>query len=56
MTFINLKRIIIFISMADFLRDFLIGGVSAAVSKTAAAPFERVILLTATNTRFNYIR
>lgn len=31
--------------MADFLRDFMIGGVSAAVSKTAVAPIERVKLL-----------
>jgi len=29
----------------DFLIDFLMGGVSAAVSKTAAAPIERVKLL-----------
>lgn len=29
----------------DFARDFLIGGVSAAVSKTAVAPIERVKLL-----------
>jgi len=29
----------------DFLLDFLMGGVSAAVSKTAAAPIERVKLL-----------
>ncbi|KAI4378328.1 hypothetical protein MLD38_015819 [Melastoma candidum] len=28
-----------------FLVDFLVGGVSAAVSKTAAAPIERVKLL-----------
>jgi solute carrier family 25 (adenine nucleotide translocator) protein 4/5/6/31 len=28
-----------------FLVDFLMGGVSAAVSKTAAAPIERVKLL-----------
>jgi solute carrier family 25 (adenine nucleotide translocator) protein 4/5/6/31 len=31
--------------MADFLRDFMIGGVSAAISKTAVAPIERVKLL-----------
>lgn len=30
---------------AGFLTDFLMGGVSAAVSKTAAAPIERVKLL-----------
>lgn len=30
---------------AGFLADFLMGGVSAAVSKTAAAPIERVKLL-----------
>ena len=30
---------------ADFIKDFLIGGVSAAVSKTAVAPIERVKLL-----------
>lgn len=29
----------------SFLADFLMGGVSAAVSKTAAAPIERVKLL-----------
>ncbi|KAH0722069.1 hypothetical protein KY289_005113 [Solanum tuberosum] len=31
--------------MTSFLVDFLMGGVSAAVSKTAAAPIERVKLL-----------
>ncbi|XP_077220664.1 ADP,ATP carrier protein 3, mitochondrial-like [Tasmannia lanceolata] len=30
---------------SDFLTDFLMGGVSAAISKTAAAPIERVKLL-----------
>jgi solute carrier family 25 (mitochondrial adenine nucleotide translocator), member 4/5/6/31 len=30
---------------SSFLSDFLIGGVSAAVSKTAVAPIERVKLL-----------
>ncbi|MQL05547.1 hypothetical protein EI015_26095, partial [Escherichia coli] len=30
---------------AGFLIDFMMGGVSAAVSKTAAAPIERVKLL-----------
>lgn len=29
----------------SFLKDFLVGGVSAAVSKTAVAPIERVKLL-----------
>jgi len=29
----------------SFVQDFLIGGVSAAVSKTAVAPIERVKLL-----------
>lgn len=29
----------------SFIIDFLMGGVSAAVSKTAAAPIERVKLL-----------
>ena len=29
----------------DFVRDFLIGGVSAAISKTCVAPIERVKLL-----------
>ena len=29
----------------SFLIDFMMGGVSAAVSKTAAAPIERVKLL-----------
>eukprot|EP00344_Euplotes_crassus_P008032 CAMPEP_0196996664 /NCGR_PEP_ID=MMETSP1380-20130617/2488_1 /TAXON_ID=5936 /ORGANISM="Euplotes crassus, Strain CT5" /LENGTH=309 /DNA_ID=CAMNT_0042412703 /DNA_START=26 /DNA_END=955 /DNA_ORIENTATION=- len=32
-------------SVAGFVTDFLMGGVSAAVSKTAAAPIERVKLL-----------
>lgn len=32
-------------SANDFIRDFLIGGVSAAISKTAVAPIERVKLL-----------
>ncbi|KAG5361882.1 ADP,ATP carrier protein 2 [Yarrowia sp. C11] len=31
--------------MSDFLVDFMMGGISAAVSKTAAAPIERVKLL-----------
>jgi solute carrier family 25 (adenine nucleotide translocator) protein 4/5/6/31 len=31
--------------LASFAIDFLMGGVSAAVSKTAAAPIERVKLL-----------
>jgi len=31
--------------MPPFVIDFLMGGVSAAVSKTAAAPIERVKLL-----------
>lgn len=31
--------------MGIIIRDFLMGGVSAAVSKTAAAPIERVKLL-----------
>lgn len=31
--------------LSGFLTDFLMGGVSAAVSKTAAAPIERVKLL-----------
>ncbi|KAM7492229.1 hypothetical protein LguiA_035150 [Lonicera macranthoides] len=31
--------------LGDFMVDFLMGGVSAAVSKTAAAPIERVKLL-----------
>jgi solute carrier family 25 (adenine nucleotide translocator) protein 4/5/6/31 len=29
----------------NFMKDFMIGGVSAAVSKTAVAPIERVKLL-----------
>lgn len=32
-------------SSGNFVRDFLIGGISAAVSKTAVAPIERVKLL-----------
>ena len=32
-------------SFQHFMIDFLMGGVSAAVSKTAAAPIERVKLL-----------
>lgn len=30
---------------SNFVNDFLIGGVSAAVSKTTVAPIERVKLL-----------
>lgn len=30
---------------ASFMKDFLAGGISAAVSKTAVAPIERVKLL-----------
>ena len=33
----------------SFLIDFMMGGVSAAVSKTAAAPIERVKLLIQVN-------
>jgi solute carrier family 25 (adenine nucleotide translocator) protein 4/5/6/31 len=33
------------LGMPPFMVDFLMGGVSAAVSKTAAAPIERVKLL-----------
>ena len=29
----------------NFMRDFLVGGISAAVSKTVVAPIERVKLL-----------
>jgi solute carrier family 25 (adenine nucleotide translocator) protein 4/5/6/31 len=29
----------------NFVKDFLVGGISAAVSKTAVAPIERVKLL-----------
>ena len=32
-------------TMSGFLTDFMMGGVSAAVSKTAAAPIERIKLL-----------
>jgi solute carrier family 25 (adenine nucleotide translocator) protein 4/5/6/31 len=31
--------------LAKFVLDFMLGGVSAAVSKTAVAPIERVKLL-----------
>lgn len=31
--------------MSDFLKDFLLGGVSAAIAKTATAPIERVKLI-----------
>jgi solute carrier family 25 (adenine nucleotide translocator) protein 4/5/6/31 len=31
--------------MEKFLTDFMLGGISAAVSKTAVAPIERVKLL-----------
>lgn len=30
---------------SNFIKDFLVGGISAAVSKTAVAPIERVKLL-----------
>jgi hypothetical protein len=33
------------LGMPPFMADFLMGGVSAAVSKTAAAPIERIKLL-----------
>lgn len=42
-------------SLQDFALDFLMGGVSAAVSKTAAAPIERVKLLIQNQVRFNLI-
>jgi len=32
-------------SASAFLQDFLVGGISAAVSKTCVAPIERVKLL-----------
>ncbi len=32
-------------AVVSFLKDFLAGGVAAAVSKTAVAPIERVKLL-----------
>lgn len=31
--------------MVSFLKDFLAGGIAAAISKTAVAPIERVKLL-----------
>ena len=46
MTDINIKSR----GTADFLKDYLIGGISAAVSKTAAATIERFNLL---NRRFD---
>ena len=30
---------------SSFLQDFLLGGMAAAISKTAAAPIERVKLI-----------
>ena len=33
------------LNITDFLVDLIIGGISAALSKTAAAPFERIKLL-----------
>ncbi|XP_074597932.1 ADP,ATP carrier protein 1-like [Brevipalpus obovatus] len=33
------------IDMASFMKDFLAGGISAAISKTAVAPIERIKLL-----------
>lgn len=32
-------------AVVSFLKDFLAGGVAAAISKTAVAPIERVKLL-----------
>lgn len=29
----------------NFIKDFLVGGISAAVSKTAVAPIERIKIL-----------
>lgn len=31
--------------MVSFMKDFLAGGISAAISKTAVAPIERIKLL-----------
>lgn len=31
--------------MVSFMKDFLAGGIAAAISKTAVAPIERVKLL-----------
>jgi len=33
------------VDMVSFMKDFLAGGISAAVSKTAVAPIERIKLL-----------
>lgn len=33
------------LGLSPFVTDFLMGGVSAAISKTAAAPIERIKLL-----------
>ena len=39
--------------LTSFAIDFLMGGVSAAVSKTAAAPIERIKLLIQNQVGFN---
>lgn len=39
-------------AVTSFLKDFLAGGVAAAISKTAVAPIERVKLLLQVMKRF----
>ena len=38
----------------SFAKDFLAGGISAAISKTAVAPIERVKLLLQVRAKTNY--
>jgi len=40
--------------MRDFIVDFLLGGLSAAISKTLAAPAERIKLLLQHEVRLQY--
>jgi len=40
----------------SFVKDFLVGGISAAISKTAVAPIERVKLLLQVQDASQYIK
>lgn len=40
--------------VVSFIKDFLAGGIAAAISKTAVAPIERVKLLLQVNNSINF--